>query len=244
MLVMMSITAATFVIYFVFARLFGDPLDDIARRQASAQIFLVEQYVDQAPRRMAGPPEQGARSFRNPFRPDPARPGRNALPGRLHAALERGTLVLDPAHKAFYRRVDLSGERYIGSEAEVIRADHLPIDLGQALLMEVVRYVVVALALLVPIALWSRALASLADLSRVADEFGAGQLSARARLKPSDAVYPLAERINAMAGRIQGLWIRKRTCCIRSRTNCARRSRAWNSRWNCWAKAPHRRIRP
>ena len=31
-LVMLSITAATFVIYFVFARLFGDPLDDIARR--------------------------------------------------------------------------------------------------------------------------------------------------------------------------------------------------------------------
>ena len=48
-LVMLSITAATFVIYFVFARLFGDPLDDIARRQASAQIFLLEQYVDRAP---------------------------------------------------------------------------------------------------------------------------------------------------------------------------------------------------
>src|SRR3954468_8488046 len=48
-LVMLSITAATFVIYFVFARLFGDPLEDIARRQASAQIFLLEQYVDRAP---------------------------------------------------------------------------------------------------------------------------------------------------------------------------------------------------
>ena len=48
-LVMLSITAATFVIYFAMSRLFGDPLDDIARRQASAQIFLIEQYVDEAP---------------------------------------------------------------------------------------------------------------------------------------------------------------------------------------------------
>jgi two-component system OmpR family sensor kinase len=70
----------------------------------------------------------------------------------------------------------------------------------------VLRYVIVALALLVPIALWSRAhWKALQSLSRVADEFGDGQLSARARLQPADAVYPLAERINAMAQRIQGL---------------------------------------
>jgi two-component system OmpR family sensor kinase len=155
---------------------------------------------------MAGPPEQGARSLRTHFDLIPLDQARNALPGRLPRRSNAATLVLDPAHKAFYRRVDLSGERYIGSEAEVIRADHLPIDLGQALLMEVVRYVVVALALLVPIALWSRThWQGLQTLSRVADEFGAGKLSARARMKPSEAVYPLAERINAMAGRIQGL---------------------------------------
>jgi signal transduction histidine kinase len=60
----------------------------------------------------------------------------------------------------------------------------------------------------VPIALWSRShWKALQTLSRVADEFGAGQLSARAALKPTDAVYPLAERINAMAGRIQGLLV-------------------------------------
>jgi two-component system OmpR family sensor kinase len=114
--------------------------------------------------------------------------------------------VLDPAHKAFFRRVDLRGERYIGSNEEAIRASSLPIDLGQALLMEVVRYVVVALALLVPIALWSRShWQGLQMLARVADEFGAGKLSARAHMKPSDAAYPLAGRINAMAERIQGL---------------------------------------
>ena len=48
-LVMLSITVATFLIYFTISRLFGDPLEDIARRQAAAQIFLLEQYVDKAP---------------------------------------------------------------------------------------------------------------------------------------------------------------------------------------------------
>ncbi|MEG0043554.1 MAG: hypothetical protein RR763_17935 [Massilia sp.] len=47
--VMLAITAATFLIYFAFARLFGDPLEDIARRQAAGQIFLIEHYVDEAP---------------------------------------------------------------------------------------------------------------------------------------------------------------------------------------------------
>jgi two-component system OmpR family sensor kinase len=39
----------------------------------------------------------------------------------------------------------------------------------------------------------------------VADRFGAGQLKARADMKPGDSIYPLAERINHMAGRIETL---------------------------------------
>ena len=206
-LVMLSITAATFVVYFVFARLFGDPLEDIARRQASAQIFLLEQYVDQAPAdewlgRLNKVREVSTAHF-DLIALDQAR---SALPRSALAAFERGEIVLDPARKSFYRRVDLSGDRYIGSNEEAIRASSLPIDLGEALLKEVVRYVVVALALLVPIALWSRAhWQGLQMLARTADEFGAGKLSARAQMKPSDAAYPLAGRINAMAERIQGL---------------------------------------
>ena len=206
-LVMLSITAATFVIYFVFARLFGDPLEEIARRQASAQIFLIEQYVDQAP-----PDEWLARLNKvrevssTHFDLVPLAQARAALPARQQAALARGEIVLDPGKRTLYRRVDTTGARYVGSDDEAIRAWNLPIDLEQALAMEVLRYVIVALALLVPIALWSRAhWKALQSLSRVADEFGAGQLSARARLQPADAVYPLAERINAMAERIQGL---------------------------------------
>jgi signal transduction histidine kinase len=206
-LVMLSMSAATFVIYFVFARLFGDPLEDIARRQASAQIFLLEQYVDQAPAdewlaRLNKVREVSEAQFDLV----PLRQARAALPRGAGDAFERGEVVLDPPNKALWRRVDLKGERYIGSNEEAIRATGLPIDLNRALAMEVVRYVVVALALLVPIALWSRAhWQGLQMLSRVADEFGAGKLSARAHMKPSDAAYPLAGRINAMAERIQGL---------------------------------------
>jgi signal transduction histidine kinase len=206
-LVMLSITAATFVVYFLFARLFGDPLDDIARRQASAQIFLLEQYVDQAPAdEWLGRLNKVREVSKVHFDLIPLDQARSSLPRGTLAAFERGEIVLDPARKTFLRRVDLGGERYIGSNEEAIRASSLPIDLGQALLMEVLRYVVVALALLVPIALWSRShWQGLQMLSRVADEFGAGKLSARAAMKPSDAAYPLAGRINAMAGRIQGL---------------------------------------
>ncbi len=206
-LVMLSITVATFVIYFVISRLFGDPLDEIARRQAAAQIFLIEQYVDKAPadqwlvrlnkvREVSGINVELI----------PLDAARGALPPAQHAALARGEVVLDIAHKAFYRRVDLSGNDYVGSAEDVIWARDLPIDIGLALKMEAVRYVIVALALLIPIALWSRShWMGLQQLSRVADAVGAGELTARAMLKPSASIYPLAERINHMAVRIEGL---------------------------------------
>jgi two-component system OmpR family sensor kinase len=206
-LVMLSITVASFVIYFAINRLFGDPLDEIARRQAATQIFLLQQYVDQAP-----PDEWLARLNKvrevSRVRYDliPLGVARAAVPPSQREALERGAMVLDPANKTLYRRVDLTGQRYIGSESDVIRATNLPIDIGLALKMEVVRYVIVAFALLVPIALWSRShWRALQSLSRMADEFGAGRLSVRSHMKRSASVYPLAERFNHMAGRIEHL---------------------------------------
>ena len=208
-LVMLSITVAAFVIYFAISRLFGDPLDDIARRQSSAQIFLIEQYVDEAPAdewlvRLNRVREVSDTRF-DLITLDAARA---ALPRASLRALERGEVVLDVGNKAFYRRVDLDGQRYIGSDEEVIHARDLPIDVNLALKMEAVRYVIVALALLVPVALWSRShWQGLQKLSRVADEFGAGRLSARARMPRSASIYPLAERIDHMADRIEALLV-------------------------------------
>lgn len=206
-LVMLSITVATFVIYFAISRLFGDPLEDIARRQAAAEIFLLEQYVDKAP---ADEWLVRLNKVREVSRANlelmPLASARAALPARWHAALERGELVLDAPNKAFFRRVDLKGDRYIGSGEEVIHAQDLPVDIGFALETEALRYVIVALALLIPIALWSRShWQGLQALSSVADKIGAGNLAARASFKPGASIYPLAERINHMAGRIEGL---------------------------------------
>ncbi|HEX8609805.1 MAG TPA: ATP-binding protein [Telluria sp.] len=206
-LVMLSITVATFAIYFVISRLFGDPLDDIARRQAAAQIFLLEQYIDKAPA-----DEWLVRLNKVRDVSDvkllliPLSSARSALPAKQHAALDRGELVLDTASKSFYRRVDLHGESYVGSAEDAIHVQELPIDIGLALEMEAVRYVIVALFLLVPAALWSRShWLGLQALSRVADEVGAGKLAARADFKPRASIYPLAERFNHMAGRIETL---------------------------------------
>ncbi|TFW27311.1 ATP-binding protein [Massilia horti] len=209
LLVMLSITAATFVIYFAISLLFGEPLDDIARRQASGQIFLLEQYVDKAPTdewlgRLNKVREVSDVRFDLIGLADALQ----SVPRGQRAALERGEVVLDAANKTMFRRVDLTGQRYIGSQADVLRAENLPIDIGLALKMEAVRYVIVALALLVPIALWSRShWQGLQALSHVADEFGAGKLSARAHMKRSASIYPLAERINHMAGRIEALMV-------------------------------------
>lgn len=206
-LVMLSITAATFLIYFAINRLFGDPLEDIARRQAAAQIFVLEQYVDKAPADEWLPRLNKVREVSGAnFELIPLSQARAAVPAGRQGELDRGDVVLDPAKRLFYRRVDLSGERYVGSNEEAILAQDLPIDIGFALKMEVVRYVIVALALLIPIALWSRShWQALQQLSRVADDFGSGNLKARAEFPPGSSVYPLAERINDMASHIEGL---------------------------------------
>ena len=207
MLVMLSITAATFVIYFAMSRLFGDPLEDIARRQAAAQIFLLEQYVDNAPADEWLERLNKVREVSG-VKLDliPLNEARSRLKADQLGALDNGAVVLDADTRAFYRRVDLTGHKYIGSEADVIHAQDLPIDVGLALEMEAVRYVIVALALLIPILMWSRShWNGLQALAKVADDFGAGDLSARARMQPSASIYPLAERIDHMAARIEGL---------------------------------------
>ncbi|SHH15306.1 ATP-binding protein [Massilia sp. CF038] len=206
-LVMLSITVATFVVYFAISRLFGDPLDDIARRQAEAQIFLIEQYVDKAPTDEWLVRLNKVREVSD-IHIDliPLANAYAGLPASQHDRLKRGEVVLDVANKAFFRRVDLYGNYYVGSADEVILARDLPIDIGLALKMEAVRYVIVALALLIPIALWSRShWTGLQRLASVADQVGAGQLAARANMPKSASIYPLAERMNHMAGRIESL---------------------------------------
>ena len=206
-LILFAIGVAAIAIYFAIRMLFGDPLEDIARKQASGPIFLLEQYIDQAPAdewlvRLNKVREVSGLSLELL----PVEAAKSALDPSLHGALLQGELVLDIGRKAFYRRVDLAGERYVGSDEEVLQVSGLPIDVGLELKMELLRYAIVALCVLVPIGLWSRRhWLELLALSKVADSLGEGRMDARAATPPSSGLYPLAARMNQMASRIEEL---------------------------------------
>jgi signal transduction histidine kinase len=206
-LVMLSVTAATIAIYGVTALLFGDPIERIAREQAAAQIFLLEQYIDKAPADEWLSRLNKVREVSD-FRLEllPLEGTERQLSDTRRAALYRGEIVLDVADKAFLRRVDLHGDRYVGSDGDVLRVSKLPIDIGEAVKIEVLRYVIVALALLVPIAFWSRRhWRGLQALSNAADGFGRGELTRRVLLASDSGLEPLALCMNRMAERIEHL---------------------------------------
>jgi two-component system OmpR family sensor kinase len=180
MLVMLSITVATFVIYFAMSRLFGDPLEDIARRQAAAQIFLLEQYVDKAPAdewlvRLNKVREvSDVRFDLMPLAAARALPAGQRARSTAAKSCSTSTARLLPARRPEGRA--LHRQRRRGHHARSCRSTS-----AWRCRWRYVRYVIVALALLIPIALWSRShWQGLQSLSRVADEFGAGKLSARA----------------------------------------------------------------
>ena len=207
LLVLLSIALGSGVIYVTFSRLFGDPLEHIARDQAAGQIFLLEQYIDQAPADEWLPRLNKVREVSDvTLELQPLAAVLAALPAARRAPLLHGAVVMDVGGKGFYRRVDATGARYAGSEDDVLHAQNLPIDVGQALRMEAIRFAVIALCLLLPLGWWTRAHGrSLAALSRMADDFGQGDLGARAQVSPGSSIAPLAGRINDMAGRIGSL---------------------------------------
>jgi two-component system OmpR family sensor kinase len=207
LLVLLSVSVATVLIYFAIRYVFGDPLEEIARRQAAAPIFLLEQYIDQAPTDEWLVRLNKVREVSNfDLELIPLDAARGALHASQARALEHGDIVLDIAGKSFYRRVDLHGQRYVGSDDEVIHVQGLPIDIGLAVKMEALRFVIIALALLIPIAFWSRAhWRGLQKLSHAADAYGAGKLNTRVEISQNDSIYPLADCMNQMAQRIEGL---------------------------------------
>jgi two-component system OmpR family sensor kinase len=207
LLVMFSITLASLMIYILISWFFGDPQEQNAARQAAPQIYLLEQYIDKA-----GPDEWLVRLNKvrevSRIKLDliPLQQALGQLSPAQQNALKNGTVVIDARNKAFFRRVDLSGDKYIGSDDDVIHAQDLPIDLWLSMKMEALRYLIVAIVLLVPIAFWSRShWRDLQALASVADKFGRGTLSVRADIVKSASIYPLAEHMNQMAARIETL---------------------------------------
>ncbi|MDT9000658.1 ATP-binding protein [Paucibacter sp. APW11] len=206
-LTLAALLLASALVYLVFARLYGDPLEDIARKQAAGQIFLLEQYIDQAPgdewlARLNKVREVSAQRYE-------LLPLAQVLPTldeRRQEALQTGALVLDIGAKALLRRVDIRGLRYVDSEAEVLRISGLPIDVADVWRREALRLLLVALVLLLPLVWWSRAhWRGLLALSQTVQDWAAGRLHARAVRPVSASLQPLAEGMNQMAARLQGL---------------------------------------
>lgn len=207
LLVMLSVTVATVVIYFAISYWFGDPMEEIARKQSAAQIFLLEQFVDKASSDEWLVRLNKVRDVSNiKYELIPLKAALAALNAKQTKQLQRGDVVLDVPGKSFYRRVDLTGERYIGSDDDVIHVQGLPIDVGLTLQVEVLRYVIVALFLLIPMVFWSRAhWRDLQTLSTAADEFGDGKFSKKIGMNQNAAMYPLALCMDNMAQRIESL---------------------------------------
>lgn len=210
--VILSICLATLGIYASFRYLYGDPLEEIALRQSAAPLFLLEQYIDQAPTdewlvRLNKVREVSAIGWELIPLEMAARP----MSETQRQWLLSGGLVVDVAGRSIFRRVDLNGQRYSDSEHDVIHLQRLPIDIGQVLWQELIRISLIAACLLLPLAWWSRAhWRDLQSLSDVARRFGLGELEARAGVHAQSSLGPLAEQLNRMADRIGHLMVAQR----------------------------------
>lgn len=205
--VLLSIAVASVLVYVVITWRYGDPIEQNAARQVAPQIFLLEQYVDQAPSDEWLTRLNKVREVSH-VKMDliPLKDALSRLSLQQQTRLQAGKVVVDVRQRAFYRRVDMVGDKYVASEDDVIYAYDLPIDFWLNAKMEILRYFILALVLLVPIGFWSRAhWRDIQALARVTQDFGAGQLSVRAITPKRASIYPLAQQINRMAEQIERL---------------------------------------
>ncbi len=206
--VLLSIALATVLVYATITWFFGNPIEKNAERQAAPQIFLIEQYIDKAASDEWLSRLNKVREVSQvQFELIPLSQALAQMNLTQAGKLQSGRIVLDAANRALYRRVDLDGERYIGSDSDVLYLQNLPIDYWFNIQLEIVRFIIVAFVLLIPIAFWSRAhWRDIQNLSVVTKLIGEGELSTRASMSSNASIYPLAQQINQMAGRIEQLF--------------------------------------
>lgn len=211
-LVILSITVATIAVYFAISRLYGDPMEEIAKAQASWAISSLERVDEAPPDKWLDSLDKVRQLSPVEFDVVPLGLVTPKLNSEQRIALMHGLIVMDIPNKAFYRRVDMNDKRYAGSSEDVVHVQNLPIDISKQLKEEAIRFVIVALFLLIPIGYWSRLhWRDLQNLSRVANQFGEGKLSVRAQVPESSSIHPLAQCMNDMAQRIDLLLEAHRT---------------------------------
>jgi two-component system OmpR family sensor kinase len=205
--ILLSIALASVLVYAVISWIFGSPIEKNAERQAAPQIFLIEQYIDKAANDEWLSRLNKVREVSQvQFELIPLTQALERVNQAQATKLQSGRMVLDAANRSLYRRVDLEGEKYIGSDADVLYVQNLPIDYWFNIQLEIVRYLIVAFVLLIPIGFWSRAhWRDIQSLSTVTAGIGEGNLSLRAMTASSASIHPLAQQINQMAERLEQL---------------------------------------
>jgi two-component system, OmpR family, sensor kinase len=197
----------TQVLSYLTNQFYAEQLEQYAVKDAVAQIFLVEQYLDNS---------QGPLWFKrfktlqeksnNSYALIPLERAIAMIAPHNRQRLREKKVVVDFQSEAYFRRVDTDNSKFPGSANQVIYAsekkDHDP------LIAKIKRfqYTIIFLLLLIPCGIWSYFhWRELQSLSKTANDFGSGLLSSRAKVRKSASVYPLAQCMNLMAERIQRL---------------------------------------
>lgn len=204
---LLSLWVAAVCAYLGIRFWYGDPVLQVAQQQSYAQQFLLEHYIDQA-----GPDEWLSRlnKVREITHAElellPLAEIRTQLDAEQLRQLNSGQVVIDLKQGRLLRRVSWQAERYVGSDEDVLQIRNFGLNVTPVLHAEFIRYTIVAICLLVPIAIWSSLYGrSLQSLMRFVSAFGAGQLQARASIHKRASLFPLAQGMNQMADQIQEL---------------------------------------
>lgn len=195
----------TQVLSFITIHFFSEQIEAIELKEASAQIFLLEHYLDHAQgdlwhSRFATLQKKSSHNYSLQSLDKTLA----MIAPRNKAALLKGEIIVDSPSEAYYRRVDIQNKAFNGSASQVIyvtdRAKNDPI----VVRIKQFQYLFIFILLLLPCGIWSFLhWRELQALSETANSFGSGLLGTRARVRKSASVYPLAQCMNLMAERIE-----------------------------------------
>ncbi|MCX7206275.1 MAG: ATP-binding protein [Proteobacteria bacterium] len=197
----------TQVLSYVTNHFYAEQIEQFSIKDANAQIFLVEQYLDNSHGQLWLDRFKNLQLKSNhSYELIPLERAKSIISPRNLVRLLDKKVVVDFQSEAYLRRVDTDNSTFPGSANQVIfvtdKEDRDP------LISKIKRfqYFIIFLLLLIICGTWSYLhWRELQSLSKTANEFGSGLLSSRAKARKSAIVYPLAQCMNLMAERIQRL---------------------------------------
>ncbi|QBC44772.1 ATP-binding protein [Iodobacter fluviatilis] len=197
----------TQVLSYITTHFYAEQLEQYSVKDAVAQIFLVELYLDDS---------QGALWFKrfktlqeksdNSYTLIPLERAIAMIAPHNRQKLLEKKVVVDFQSEAYFRRVDIDNSKFPGSANQVIYAPEKENHASIIVKIKRFQYTIIFLLLLTLCGVWSYFhWRELQSLSKTANDFGSGLLSSRAKVRKSASIYPLAQCMNLMAERIERL---------------------------------------